>query len=126
MGSGEKAPLPIFNSNIMARRKTVETDSIETTVVQPESTEVENPTTETVVEDKEAEVPETPKEVTKSSKSEKVSVETEIPDYAKDILKVFKRFPELLITKDGGVFTADTKLPEHRGAILYKNPFYNS
>lgn len=52
--------------------------------------------------------------------------ETEIPANVRDLLEVFKRYPELLITKDGGVFTPDTKLPNHKGAIIYKNPFYNS
>lgn len=110
----------------MARRKTVEADVVETTVTQPESTEVENVAAETVVENIETEVPETPKEAKESTKSKAANTKAVIPDHVKDILKVFKRYPELLITKDGGVFTADTKLPEHMGAILYKNPFYNS
>lgn len=120
-----EAPLPIFNSNIMARRKNVEADVVETAAIQPERTESQINVAE-VVTDAEKEVPETPKEVKESQKSKTAIAETEVPDSVKDILKTFKSYPELLITKDGGVFTADTKLPEHKGAILYKNPFYNS
>lgn len=111
----------------MAKKK-VETEVDETPVMQPESTEtVADVPAETVEEVAEQQVNETPNEEVKPTKKAKITkAETEIPTNVKELLKVFKRYPELLITKDGGVFTPDTKLPEKKGAILYKNPFYNN
>lgn len=96
----------------MAKKRTVDS-AIEEPINSIESTEVSADETETV--EAASEVP-VKKEKNKG----------EIPEYVKPLLQTFNKYPELLITKDGGVFTPDTKLPEHKGAILYKNPFYNS
>lgn len=98
----------------MAKKRTVD-PAIEEPVNSIENTEVTVHETETV----EA-VPEVP------IKKANNMAEGEIPENVKPLLQTFNKYPELLITKDGGVFTPDTKLPEHKGAILYKNPFYNS
>lgn len=50
----------------------------------------------------------------------------EIPDKALELLKVFSNYAELYITSGGGVYTPDCKHGNVEGAILYKNPFYNS
>lgn len=49
----------------------------------------------------------------------------EIPFNVKRILKLFKNYPELYVSKTGGVFTSDTKHSLRGNAILYKNPYYN-
>lgn len=98
----------------MAKKRTVE-PVIEEPASSIENTEVSVIETETV--EAVAEVP---------VKKAKNKAEGEMPENVKPLLQTFNKYPELLITKDGGVFTPDTKLPEHKGAILYKNPFYNS
>lgn len=111
----------------MAKRKNVEAEVDETPAVQTENIETaEEPQTETVEEVADNEVPEAPKEDKPTKKTKTAKAETEIPANILSILKVFKRYPELYVTKSGGVFTPGTKLPEHQGAILYKNPFYNN
>lgn len=98
----------------MAKKRTVD-PTIEEPANSIENTEVSVNETETV--EIASDVP---------VKKAKNKAEGEIPDNVKPLLQTFNKYPELLITKDGGVFTPDTKLPEHKGAILYKNPFYNS
>lgn len=62
---------------------------------------------------------------TKEKKTKTASEQT-IPENIKGTLKVFCKYPELLVTHNGGAFLPGTKLPKNVDAILYKNPFYNS
>ncbi len=111
----------------MAKKRTVEADVVETAATQPENMDVlEDAPTEIVAASEQTEVSETPKEVKEPKKGKTAKADIEIPEYAKDLLKVFNRYPELYISKDGGVYVPGTKLPANKGAILYKNPFYNS
>lgn len=52
-------------------------------------------------------------------------IETEIPQEAIKLLKMFKHYPALFIDSYGGIYTPQTKLDKKQKAILYKNPFYN-
>lgn len=73
-------------------------------------------------------VDETPSvnEVEMPEKTEKAKEANEIPEYAKEILKIFSNYPELMITARGGVYVPGAK-PHNVGvAILYKNPYYKS
>lgn len=61
---------------------------------------------------------------TKVEDTAKETAQEEIPTWIDKILKSFKNFDELYITKNGGVFTKGT--PKHlvASATLYKNPYY--
>lgn len=104
----------------MAKKKT-QTEEIEVPVT--ETTEQVEAVTETpqkeekVTDSKKAENPSGPKKVSKPE---------DIPDGIKAVLKTFSNYPELLITSHGNVYTPGNKLAISKGAILYKNPFYNS
>ena len=104
-----ETPFPVFISNIMARRKATENDVVETDSVLNSIAENINTLDNSL----------------DASECKKLK-NTEIPGNVMGLLKTFNKHPELLITKNGGVFTSDTKLPAHTGAILYKNPFYKS
>lgn len=105
----------------MAKKKTVEAEVIENPAPETEITEnVEVEATE------QAEVNEALEKEVKRKKTATVQASTELPDSVKDVLKVFDTYPELYITATGAVYTPDTKLSEDKGAILYKNPYYNS
>ena len=104
-----ETPFPVSISNNMARRKATENDVVETDHnLNNDSENVNN-----------LDTPDNTSEC-------KTTKNTEIPGNVMGLLKTFNKHPEFLITKNGGVFTSDTKLPAHTGAILYKNPFYKS
>lgn len=50
--------------------------------------------------------------------------ETEIPENAKKVMKLYPDMEQIYIDPQGGIFTTNT--PEHvrGGAILYKNPYF--
>lgn len=54
----------------------------------------------------------------------KETAQEEIPTWVDKILKSFKNFDELYITKNGGVFTKDAPKNLVESATLYKNPYY--
>lgn len=111
----------------MAKKRTVETAVEETTAMQPENANVEEEASiESTKTPDQAEVPDTHQEDEEINEDKSTNVKTEIPEYALSLLKVFNRYPELYISKDGGVYVPGTKLPVNKGSILYKNPFYNS
>lgn len=111
----------------MAKKRTVEADVLETAAMQPEKADVvEGATSETVEAPEQTEVSETPKEVKEPKKGKTTKADIEIPEYALGLLKVFNRYSELHISKDGGVYVPGTKLPVNKVTILYKNPYYNS
>ncbi len=58
--------------------------------------------------------------------SEKTIEIAELPDYVKRVMQLYSDTPEMYITPQGGVFPADSKPSNKKGAILYKNPFYKS
>ena len=106
----------------MAKKKIVDPEVEETMVEQPENAE------EALADNNAPEVTETPKEEPeeKPKKTKTSKVIQDISENVKDVLKVFNQYPELLVTSKGGVFMPGTKLPQSEGAILYKNPYYNS
>lgn len=61
---------------------------------------------------------------TKVEDTAKETAQEEIPTWIDKILKSFKNFDELYITKNGGVFTKGTPKNLVASATLYKNPYY--
>lgn len=76
----------------------------------------------TGIEGIETTLPEGQTDVTEVDKTPAAS--QDIPESVSKLLKTFCRYEELWITPKGGIFT--TKPAVTQGAILYKNPFYNS
>lgn len=67
------------------------------------------------------------KNVMEESVENTLWAETEnIPEYALSVLKIYPNYPELGICPAGGVYPIDSKLAKNHGAIIYKNPFYNT
>lgn len=101
----------------MARKKTIETEAIE------QSVEIDGIADATV----NGETVEETGTIT-DSEDNFAAVDVcamRIPDNVKDILRIFSKYPELLVTTKGGAFVPGTKLPLNEEAILYKNPYYN-
>ena len=121
----------------MAKKKT-QTEEIENPVNEVETpiegqeavvpTVEETPaeeTTETVEPTAPVETPEAPEKPIQEEKPKTATkAKKDIPEYALEILKTFKNHKELMITPQGGVFSADSKLGAAKGAILYKNPYF--
>ena len=53
----------------------------------------------------------------------KTNMQTDIPDFAKNLLKLYDDCEELYVSPSGSVFTPDTKPAIRGNAILYKNPY---
>lgn len=109
-----------FN-NIMARKKTVETENPVEAPIAPEISaevpELEAPETNEDVAPEEAEEAEEAKETEAS----------ETPQMLPQVDKLLQAFPDyesLWITPFGGAYV--TKPETVKGAILYKNPYYKS
>lgn len=111
----------------MAKKRTVDADSNAATTIQIENTDAIESSVNETVSNQETEVSENPQnEVPKSSTQMSSKIIGDVPENIQSVLKIFARYPELYVTKEGGVFTTDTKLPKEKGAIIYKNPFHNS
>lgn len=104
------------NQNLEGSEELTPTDTTVEQVETPEETPAQEPEK---------------KEIKKSSQKEKIDTgiaaqQKEIPI---DVLKVLQCFPteeELYVNKHGGVFSKGTEHSAVAGAILYKNPYYNS
>ena len=112
----------------MAKKKAepIATEAVETTEII--TTEAVETTEEVVMQSQEENSDDTTEEKAEET-VETVEVEAateDIPEAAKRILKLFYNLPELYITNAGRVFTPESKPSLRDGAILYKNPFYNS
>lgn len=103
----------------MARKKAVTEDPVIEEGVEVVEEVIEN---ETVAEE-EAEVDVVERECVVTKDEETVS---EIPEYALSILKIYSNCEYLRVSPKGGAYDSDTQPPTEMGAILYKNPYYNS
>lgn len=80
-----------------------------------------------VVANEEIKQAESPKPTkSKEEKKDVKAISENIPEHALSILKVFSKHAELMVTPQGGVFSPGSKLGLEKGAILYKNPYYNN
>lgn len=87
----------------MAKKKVIETEVVESSVTQPVETES------------------APKKEAKEAENKTTQ---NIPESVLAILKMYSNYPEIYITKYGGVFVPPTQPQNYQNAILYKNPFY--
>lgn len=55
-----------------------------------------------------------------------VTTQTEIPEQALRVMKIFSSQPKMYINSFGGVFSVDTAEAIRGNAVLYDNPFYKS
>lgn len=62
----------------------------------------------------------------KSPKKEPAAKTSDIPAAALAILKKFPDYKELYIDTDGSMYTVKTAPAIRKGAVLYKNPYYES
>lgn len=83
-------------------------------------------TDHSVAEDSVATAEKTATKTQSESKSTDLTAKAEIPAYALNLLKTFRRYPELYIDTSGGVYTADSAAVIRGGAVLYKNPYHES
>lgn len=72
-----------------------------------------------------AEVQDTPEAKTKKKEAAPETA-AEIPASALAILKKFPDYKELYIDTDGSMYTVKTAPAIRKGAVLYKNPYYES
>lgn len=69
----------------------------------------------------------TPEPAPKSGKAEKrENKPEELPLFARELLGKYRSYPELYIDAQGGVYTPGTAAVIRKGAVLYKNPHYQS
>ena len=62
----------------------------------------------------------------KPPKKEPATKAADIPAAALAILKKFPDYKELYIDTDGSMYTVNTAPAIRKGAVLYKNPYYES
>lgn len=106
----------------MAQRKSEKKPEITPEVIETEEVKVEA----TEVKEEPEAAPEKKESEARPVVTEKTVEISELPDYAKRVLKLYADQPALYITPKGGAFTLNSKPSERGKAILYQNPYYKN